>query len=54
MCIDCVLTSLRIIQVDPGDEFFFKVVLSQLVSEQTCDNTLLLKNHNYALSVRIV
>jgi hypothetical protein len=29
MCVDCVLTSLRIAQVDPGDEPLIKVVLSQ-------------------------
>jgi hypothetical protein len=35
MCVDCVLASLRITQVDPGDEPLPEVVLSQLVSEQT-------------------
>jgi hypothetical protein len=32
MCVDCVLASLRIAQVDPGDESLPEVVLSQLVS----------------------
>jgi hypothetical protein len=31
-----------------------EVVLSQLVPEQTGGNTLVPKNHNYALSVRII
>jgi hypothetical protein len=31
----CVLASPRIVQIDPGDEPLFEVVLSQLVSEQT-------------------
>jgi hypothetical protein len=35
MCVDCVLASPRIAQVDPGDEPFPEVVLSQLVPEQT-------------------
>ncbi len=35
MCVDCVLASPRIAQVDPGDEPLPEVVLSQLVSEQT-------------------
>jgi hypothetical protein len=30
MCVDCVLASPRIAQVDPGDEPLFEVVLSQL------------------------
>jgi hypothetical protein len=30
MCVDCVLNSLRIAQVDPGDEPLPEVVLSQL------------------------
>jgi hypothetical protein len=42
------------LQVDPGDEPLPEVVLSQLVPEQTWGNTLVPKNHNYALSVRIV
>jgi hypothetical protein len=54
MCVDCVLTSPRIAQVDPGDEPLPEVVLSQLVSEQTWGNTLAPKSHNYALSVRII
>jgi hypothetical protein len=54
MCIDCVLTSPKIAQVDPGDGHLPEVVLSQLVPEQTLDNTLIPKNHKYALSVRIV
>jgi hypothetical protein len=54
MCVYCDLTSPRITQVDPGDEPLFEVVLSQLISEQTWGNTLLLKNHNYALSARII
>jgi hypothetical protein len=29
MCVDCVLASLRITQVDPDDEPLFEVVLSQ-------------------------
>jgi hypothetical protein len=29
MCVDCVLTSSRIAQVDPGDEPLPEVVLSQ-------------------------
>jgi hypothetical protein len=33
MCVDCVLASLRIAQVDPGDEPLLEVVLSQLVPE---------------------
>jgi hypothetical protein len=36
------------------DEPLPEVVLSQLVPEQAWDNTLVPKNHNYALSVRIV
>jgi hypothetical protein len=35
MCVDCVLASPRIAQVDPGDEPLSEVVLSQLVPEQT-------------------
>jgi hypothetical protein len=35
MCVDCVLASLRIAQVDPSDEPLLEVVLSQLVPEQT-------------------
>jgi hypothetical protein len=35
MCVDCVLTSPRIAQVDLGDEPLLEVVLSQLVPEQT-------------------
>jgi hypothetical protein len=54
MCVDCVLASLRIAQADPGDEPLPEVVLSQLVPEQTWGNTLVPKNHNYALSMRIV
>jgi hypothetical protein len=54
MCVDCVLASPRIAHVDPGDEPLPEVVLSQLVPEQTRGNTLVPKNHNYALSVRIV
>jgi hypothetical protein len=54
MCVDCVRASSRIAQVDPGDEPLPEVVLSQLVLEQTWGNTLVPKNHNYALSVRIV
>jgi hypothetical protein len=54
MCVDCVLASLRIAQVDPSDEPFPEVVLSQLVLEQIWRNTLVPKNHNYALSVRII
>jgi hypothetical protein len=34
MCVDCVLASPRIAQVDPGDEALFEVVLLQLVLEQ--------------------
>jgi hypothetical protein len=30
MCVDCVLASLRITQVDPGDEPLPEVVLSQV------------------------
>jgi hypothetical protein len=33
MCVDCVLASPRIAQVDPGDEPLFEVVLSQSVVE---------------------
>jgi hypothetical protein len=54
MCIDCVLALPRIAQVDPSDESLPKVVLPQLVSEQTWGNTLVPKNQNYALSVRII
>jgi hypothetical protein len=54
MCVDCVLASPRIAQVDPGDKPLPKVVLSQLVPEQTWGNILVPKNHKYALSVRIV
>jgi hypothetical protein len=54
MCVDCVLASPRIAQVDPSDEPLPEVVLSQLVPEQTWGNTLVPKNHNYALSVRII
>jgi hypothetical protein len=54
MCVDCVLASPRIAHVDPSDEPLPEVVLSQLVPEQTRGNTLVPKNHNYALSVRIV
>jgi hypothetical protein len=54
MCADYVLASTRITQVDPGDKPLPEVVLSQLVPEQTWGNTLVPKNHNYALSVRIV
>jgi hypothetical protein len=54
MCVDCVLASPRIAQVDPDDEPLPEVVLSQLVPEQTWGNTLVPKYHNYALSVRIV
>jgi hypothetical protein len=35
MCVDCVLATPRIAQVDPGDEPLSEVVLSQLVLEQT-------------------
>jgi hypothetical protein len=35
MCVNCVLASLRITQVDLGDELLLEVVLSQLVPEQT-------------------
>jgi hypothetical protein len=35
LCVDCVLASPRISQVDPGDESLPEVVLSQLVLEQT-------------------
>jgi hypothetical protein len=45
MCVDCILVSPRIAQVDPGDEPFPEVVLSQLVSDQTWGNTLVPKNH---------
>jgi hypothetical protein len=54
MCVDYVLASPRIAQVVLDDEPLPEMVLSQLVSEQTCDNTLVPKNQNYALSVRIV
>jgi hypothetical protein len=54
MCIDCVLASPRLAQVDPGDGPLPEVDLSLLVPEQTWGNTLVPKNHNYALSVRIV
>jgi hypothetical protein len=54
MCVDCVLASPRIAQVDHGDELLPVVVLSQLVPEQICGNTLVPKNYNYALSVRII
>jgi hypothetical protein len=54
MCVDCVLVSPRIAQVDPSDEPLPKVVLSELVPEETLGNTLVPKNHNYALSVRII
>jgi hypothetical protein len=35
MCVDFVLALPRITQVDPDDETFFEVVLSQLVLEHT-------------------
>jgi hypothetical protein len=35
MCVDCILASPKIAQVDPGDEPLPEVVLSQLVPEQT-------------------
>jgi hypothetical protein len=35
MCVDCVLASSRIAQVEPGDEPLSEVILSQLVSQQT-------------------
>jgi hypothetical protein len=35
MCVDFVLASPRITQVDPDDETLFEVVLSQLVLEHT-------------------
>jgi hypothetical protein len=35
ICVDCVLASLRIAQVDPDDEPLSEVILSQLVPEQT-------------------
>jgi hypothetical protein len=35
MCVDCVLASPRIAQVDPSDEPLPEVVLSQLIPEQT-------------------
>jgi hypothetical protein len=54
MCVDCVLASSRKAQVDAGDEPLPVVVLSLLVSEQTWGKTLVNKNHNNALSVRIV
>jgi hypothetical protein len=54
MCADCVLTLQRITQVDPDNGPPSEVVLSQLVSEPTWGNTLVPKNHNYILSVRIV
>jgi hypothetical protein len=54
MCVDCVLASPRIAQVDPSDEPLPKVVLSPLVPEQTWGNTLIPKTHNYNLSVMIV
>jgi hypothetical protein len=40
MCVDCVLASPRIAQVDLDDKPLLEVVLSQLVSEQTWGNTL--------------
>jgi hypothetical protein len=54
MCVDCVLASPTIAQVDRGDEPLPEVVLSQLVPEQTWGNTLVPKIQNYALSVRII
>jgi hypothetical protein len=54
MCVDCVLTSPRITQVDTGNEPLPEVVLSQLVAAQTWGNTLVPKNHNYTLSVTVV
>jgi hypothetical protein len=35
MCVDCVLASPRIAQVDPDDEPLLELILSQLVPEQT-------------------
>jgi hypothetical protein len=54
MCVDYVLASPRIAQVYPGNELLPEVVLSQLVPEQTWGNTLVTKNHNYALLVWII
>jgi hypothetical protein len=54
MCVDCALASPRIAQVDPGNESLPDVVLSQLILEQTWGNSLVPKNYNYTLSVRIV
>jgi hypothetical protein len=54
MCVDCILASPTITHVDPGDEPLPEVVLSQLVPKQTWGNTLVPKNHNYALPTRIV
>jgi hypothetical protein len=34
MCVDCVLTSLRIAQIDPGDGPLPEVVLSQAAMQQ--------------------
>jgi hypothetical protein len=36
MCVDYVLASPRIAQVDPGDEPLLKVVLSQQINITTC------------------
>jgi hypothetical protein len=42
MCVDCVLASLRIAQVDPGDEPLLEVVLSQACSNKIVHILLLL------------
>jgi hypothetical protein len=41
MCVDCVLASLRIAQVDPGDEPLLEVVLSHQM-----DTSLKKAQHN--------
>jgi hypothetical protein len=43
MCIDCVLASPRITQVDPRHEPLPEVVLPQLISEPGSGNTLVPK-----------
>jgi hypothetical protein len=56
LCVDCVLASTRIAQADPGQHTEVpEGILSQLVIRASMgQHTEVPKNHNYALSVRIV
>jgi hypothetical protein len=40
MCVDCILASLRIAQVDPGNEPLLEVVLSQLLARKLTQKVL--------------